>query len=136
MNQTATTALPTVTGNLLEKSPDQIVLGMPGTDYRLHLLISRPLEANPPDRITGTIQAKARRVDVIQSGGRYIEPIFGRPRRIQGRIMGGSPQTNAIFVQCGAVVACRLMLPQKIDDFAIGQLVSFDIERGATFEPI
>lgn len=135
MNQT-TTAWPTVTGNLLEKSPGHIVLGLLGTDYRLHLRISHPLKTNPPHRITGKIQAKAMRVDVIQSGGRYIEPVFGRPRRIQGRIMGGYPQTNSIHVQCGAAVICQLMPPQKIGDFAAGQLVSFDIERGATFEPI
>ena len=136
MGQPTAPASPMVTGLLLEKSDPMMVLGLPGTDYRLHLVASVPVDAELDDRIRGTIRANARRVDVIQSGGRFIEPVFGRPRRIQGRIMGGEVAANTIFVQCGAVVACKLMAGQKAADFAIGQLVSFDIERGAIFEPV
>jgi hypothetical protein len=135
MNQAAAPALPTVTGHVEELSDDRLVLDIPHTDYRLHLALSQPLEASVGDKITGTIHAKAKRVDPIRSGGRFIEPNYGRPRRAQGRIVGGDPQANTLYVHCGGgPVIATLMPSQQATDFAIGQMVLFDVERGAVFE--
>ncbi|HEX7010784.1 MAG TPA: hypothetical protein VF184_12445 [Phycisphaeraceae bacterium] len=130
----APAALPTVTGRLADKSDDRIVLSLPGTDYRLHLVPRGSLEAQVGQRVTGVIRVKAKRVDVVPSGGRYIEPVFGRPRRVQGRVIGGDVQTNTLHVHAAAPVIAQLMPSQKAANFAVGQLVSFDVERGATFE--
>lgn len=124
-----------VTGRLLEASPDRIVLGIPHSDYRLHLVPAAPINARPKDRISGAVRAQALRVDVVPSGGRYIEPVFGRPRRIQGRIIGGDPAQNTLIVDAACPIHCRLNPRQKTADFALGQLVSFDVERGASFTP-
>lgn len=130
----ATAAGPIATGVLAEKSPEKLVLVIPGTDYRLHLVPKGPIEAGINDRISGTITAKAQRVDVIKAGGRYIEPVFGRPRRVQGRIIGGDVRANTLTVLASVPVTVTLMPQQCTAQFAAGQMVSFDVEPGASFE--
>ncbi len=122
---------------LAECHTDHVVLTLPHTDYRIHLqvrdggsLLSGSEVGKP---ISGTIEAQARRVDVVHTGGRYIEPVYGRPRRLQGRIVELDRRKNTITVQCPCPIVCTLMSPQEARGFELGQLVSFDIERGATF---
>ena len=137
MTETAPASqLPTMTGVLEEKSDEMIALHLLGSNYRMHLRITKPLTTELGDRVTGVIHAQARRVDVIPAGGRFVDPVFGRPRQIQGTIVGGDLQANALHVKAGpAVVIAKLMAPQKAADFSIGQMVNFSVERGATFEP-
>ena len=127
---------PRVKGKLLERRDGMVVLGLPGTDYRLHLALEIGLPADVGDMVTGTIHATARRVDVISGGGRYLEPVFGRPRRVQGRIVGGHVPSRALYVNAAAPIICTLSdARQQAGDFSIGQLVSFDVEPGAVFKP-
>src|SRR5690606_6648581 len=101
-------------GRLEEIGDGMIVLGLPGTDYRVHLVCAQPpAGAKVRDRVRGTITANARRVDVVPSGGRYIEPVFGRPRRVQGRVIGGDPQANTITVDCVLPLVCKLTDPRQ-----------------------
>ncbi len=130
----AVTAGPIATGVLAEKSPGKLVLAVPGTDYRLQLVPVGQVDTGLGDRVSGTIRANAQRVDVISAGGRYIEPVFGRPRRVQGRIIGGDPKTNTLVVLASVPLTVKLMDHQRAGQFAAGQMVSFDIEPGASFE--
>lgn len=133
------TATPVAVGRIEELTSDAMVLGLPGTDYRVHLVLKpgTAMSAGVRDRISGRIDAVARRVDKVPSGGRFIDPIFGRPRRLQGRIIGADAGAGTITVDCTLPFVCRLTdARQKASDFEVGQLVSFDIERGATFTPI
>jgi len=130
----AVTAGPIATGVLAEKSPEKLVLAVPGTDYRLQLVPAGPIEVGLNERVSGTIRANARRVDVISAGGRYIEPVFGRPRRVQGRVIGGDLKSNTLVVLACVPVTVKLMDPQRTGDFGVGQMVSFDVEPGAGFE--
>jgi hypothetical protein len=134
MAQAAPTLTHLAAGELAQKSNDHLVLAVPGTDYRLQLAAAGPIPAQVGDRVRGTIRAQAMRVDVIASGGRYIEPVYGRPRRLQGRIVGGDVAANSIVVHTGPVpVVCTLAVNQKAGQFAVGQLVSFDVRSGASF---
>jgi len=135
MTQTAT-SLPTATGRLAEVKDGMIVLEVPGTSYRLHLVADAPPQAEPGQRVTGTVHARAKRVDVVHTGGRYIEPVYGRPRRIQGRVIGGDAESHRLFIQCGVPFICTLMPAQKPQDFAVGQLVACDVERGTEFDSV
>src|SRR4051812_16921232 len=67
--------------------PGYIKVSFPNTSYELPLLPTGPI--NPPvgKKIIGTIHARARRIDETKTGGRFVEPVFGRPRRIQGTIL-------------------------------------------------
>lgn len=132
-----TTAPPTVSGKLLEHRDGRIVLALPGTDYRLHLVIEIAPPVGVGQKVTGTIHATARRVDVIPAGGSYVEPVAGRPRRVQGRIVGGHLPSRTLYVKAGPTLICSLSDErQQPGDFSIGQLVSFDVEAGAVFKPM
>jgi hypothetical protein len=131
------TSPPTLSGKLLEKSDGRVVIAVPGTDYRLRLVLEIDLPAEVGQKVTGTVHATARRVDVIPAGGRYVEPVFGRPRRVQGRIVGGHVPSRTLYVQAGPAFVCTLSDErQEVGDFSIGQMVSFDVEPGAVFKPV
>ena len=112
--------------------PGYIVVSVPNTSYRLHLRPSTPITAELGKRIIGTIRAKARRIDSVQTGGRYVEPVFGRPRRIQGSVIAVT--ADAVVVDATMPIHVTPTDPrQKPTDFAPGQFVSFDALEGATF---
>ena len=123
-------------GLLLRCDEGMIVLGLPGTDYQLRLQSATSVEGPLNEKITGRVHARAKRVDVVRTGGRFIEPVYGRPRRLQGRIVAVHPQDNAITVHCGCPFICELTMNQKATDFTVGLLVGFDVERGAVFEQV
>lgn len=125
-----------VRGVVAQRTDERLVLCLPQTDYRLHLDVRGPVPAEPGKPLAGRIHARARRVDVIRAGGRYIEPVYGRPRRLQGRIEATDPDSNTLAVHCGCPFVCVLTASQDASDFQVGQLVSFDVERGAWIEPV
>ena len=70
----------------------------------------------------------------MQTGGRYFEPVYGRPRRVQGSVIGIDASTNSVIVD--ATVPIHLSptdARQKAADFQPGQFVTCDVLDGATF---
>lgn len=125
----------TVRGVLLERNGDGIVMGLPGTDYRFHLKVRESVEQALGSPLRGHIEAQARRLDRAVAGGRYIEPVYGRPRRLQGPIVATDETENCVTVRCACPVRCRLGSGQKTTDFHVGDFVTFDIEPDALFVP-
>ncbi len=120
-------------------NPAFVVLSFPNTSYRMRLVPAAGAEALA-DRVgktvIGRITAKARRIDKVGAGGRYIEPISGRPRRVQGSVIAVDAPKNTITVNAGAPITCAVTdQRQKASDFEAGDFVSFDVERGAVFTP-
>ena len=114
--------------------PAYVRLQVPNTSYDLHLVPTAPVTVAPGKRLIGVIRASARRVDVVGTGGRYLEPVYGRPQRVQGSVVSADPQSNTIVVNAGVPVTCALTdTRQKASDFAPGQFVSFDVLENATF---
>ncbi|MBY0113283.1 MAG: hypothetical protein K2Y21_10705 [Phycisphaerales bacterium] len=110
--------------------PAHVVISVPNTSYQMHLVGTARGEVGK--RIIGTIRAKARRIDVVQSGGRYVEPVYGRPRRIQGTVV--AIDGNAVVVNAGVPIHCEPTdARQNASQFQVGQFVSFDALDGATF---
>lgn len=117
--------------------PGYMVFALPGTAYKVHLAHDPAYMAKPGSRIKGVITADARRVDRVGAGGRYVEPVFGKPRRVQGTLVGVDAAANTITVECGGgtvpgfehpmhVTAKLLDARQKATDFALGELLAFD----------
>ena len=134
MSGAVSTTDPLAHGTLLEVKEGFVVLGVHGTDYRVHLAISGAPTAAIGDHVSGTIYATAKRVDAIPTGGRFIDPVYGRPRRLQGRVVSLDPVKNVISIFCGLPFHCTMMTDQKTSQFELGQMVAFDIERGARIE--
>lgn len=136
-------AEPGLTQGQLEGVEDnRVIVSLPGTDYRLRLELDAARKDRLPaagQRVEGIIRAVARRVDKAHVGGRFIEPVYGRPRRVQGRVAAVDDQQRTLTVQCapGCALVITLGDPrQQARDFEIGDIVGFDVQRGACFEPM
>ncbi len=123
--------------------PASIVFHVPGSQYQVHLRNEGQVTAQVGKRIAGTIHATARRVDATAKGGCFIEPVIGRPRRIQGVVSAHHASNNSITVNCaGSAAVDGVSLPvicklsdarQKPEQFPLGTIVGFDVLDGATF---
>ncbi len=114
--------------------PARLVIEFPNSSYQTHLIPDGPISAIVGKRIIGTIRVEARRIDRVDTGGRYLEPVMGRPRRVQGAVIATDPNAGTITVNAGIPIALAVSAPgQSADDFQIGDLVSCDVRDGATF---
>ena len=133
MEATETT---TTRGKLAETGNEQIIVTIPNSDYRLHLVPNGEITPSPTGHVVGVIEAKARRIDIVETGGRFVDPTYGRPRNLQGRVASVNTESNVIAVTCGPGVVFNITPTapgQSAKQFAEGVLVRFAIDRGATF---
>lgn len=121
---------------LAEKGPGFVVLTIPGTDYRLRLETTGTIGNAVGKRVLGVVRAQARRIDVVHTGGRYFEPLYGRPRRVQGTVerIDTNADTVSVRVHESVVFVCTTNERQRAGEFTPGDLVSMDVEPGARFE--
>jgi len=113
--------------------PGYIKVSFPNTSYELHLIPAAPPRVEAGKKILGVIRARARRMDTVGTGGRYVEPVFGRPRRVQGTVL--SISGSEVVVNAGVPMHITPTDPrQKASDFEPGQFISFDVMDGASFE--
>lgn len=114
--------------------PGHVVITFPNTSYQMHLVHAGTISTPVGKRIIGTIRATARRVDLVETGGKYVEPVYGRPRRVQGRVIGGDDHSRTLIVDAGMPIHCTMTDPRQIPSmFPEGSMVSFDVLDGATF---
>jgi hypothetical protein len=112
--------------------PGFLKITFPNTSYELHLVSGATPRTAVGKKILGVIRVKARRIDTVQTGGRYVEPVFGRPRRVQGTVLSVG---DSVLVNAGVPIHLTPTDPrQKAGDFLPGQFISCDVMDGATFE--
>ena len=121
---------------LTGQSADAVVLNIPGTGYQIHLRPTAPVEPTPQGRVRGVVRLPVWKLDVITAGGAFIEPIFGRPRRVQGTVIGAEPSGNAVIVDIfGQPFVGDLPPRWNAAELATGTRVGLDVKEGGTFEP-
>ena len=113
-----------------------ITLRVPGSNYANSFAIHGDIPATltPGARVRGTIHAPAWKVDSVELGGNYVEPLFGRPRRMQGTILSVNAATNELTVQVGYEATVALPAGAKASDYQPGQRVGWDNIEIPTFE--
>jgi hypothetical protein len=124
---------------LESKSPDQIVVSIPGTAYRLTVTPTVPVESITTaegKRMKGILRGKAQRMHTAVAGGRFIEPVYGHPRIVQGTVVSVDPERNRVLVQIVVPAWFDVAEGQKASAFAAGQLVNMYVESGMTFTPV
>lgn len=131
----------TARGTLVEVLPQTAtkpafaVISFHNTSYQTHLVPVGEIRTQPGRTIRGFIRARAKRVDICTTGGRYVDPVIGRPRRVQGSIVAITE--DAIVVGAGMPIHCTPIAPgQSPADFEVGQFVTFSVESGASFEEV
>ncbi len=126
--------------------PAVAVLSVPGSNYRLYLRpesgAENAIAAKLGRSVAAVVRVQARRVDVVGTGGRYIEPLFGRPRRVQGTVLEIDAAANALVINAGGAIAVdgapmpiivTVTAPgQRAEAFGVGSLVSMDVKEGGT----
>ena len=116
------------------KEAAHIVVTFINTNYEMHLVPTTPISTPIGKRLIGTITLQAKRIDTVGTGGQYIEPVYGRPRRVQGTVL--RTEKNALVIDAGVPIHATLTdARQTLDQFQPGQFVSFDAVAGATFTP-
>ena len=126
---------PSLARGVLESThTGHIVVSFPDTSYQMHLLVPLQVRSEIGKRIIGTIRVDARRIDIVDTGGKYVEPLLGRPRRVQGRVVACNAGTRTLVVDAGMPIHLHLLdQRQSTADFVPGDLVSCDVRDGATF---
>lgn len=129
-----------VRGILESLSDEKIVLGIPGTDYRIQLVPTVPASqiATPiGKRIKGAIHAQALRMFAAQGGGRFIEPIWGEPRIVAGVVLAVDEPNRRVLVDVAAPMWMTLADRQPPGElFPVGQLVNCYLQSGTSFTPL
>lgn len=130
------TAHATARGVLESVAPGMIVLAVPGTDYRLHLVPTAAPMAPVGKRMTGTISAKALRMFKASGGGRFIEPVIGQPRIVAGQVLAVDQANRRALVDVSVPMWLTFEAKQHGDvTFSVGDLVNCYVESGAAFTP-
>jgi len=129
-----------VRGILEAKTDDKIILSLPNTEYRLHLVPSVPPAAITTPigkRLKGTIHARSLRMFKAAGGGggQFIEPLEGAPRIVAGRVAHVDAASHRVLVEVPAALWMTLAEGQKADMFAVGDMVNCYVESGTRFEP-
>ena len=126
-------------GKIIAIEGRTIVFAPENTNYELRLEADSPPDASQVGVITtAIINMSARKLWTVPSGGNFIEPIFGPPRKIQGRIR--YLDDDRMVVQAGTPIVVALPADPSAYDLvrgplAVGTLVNVSVLPGATFIP-
>src|SRR5262245_39720228 len=73
-------------GKVIEVRDRTVVFQPQGTTYQMHVTTEDRYAGPLHEPVVANIRVNARKVYTVPSGGAFIQPIFGEPRIIQGRV--------------------------------------------------
>jgi hypothetical protein len=111
-----------------------VTLAVPNSNYKNSFKLAGGSLPAAGGKVRGTIHAPAWKAEKVELGGNYVEPLFGRPRRMQGTILAVKSTTNELTVQVGYEVTVKLPAKYKAADFAVGERIGWDNIEIPTFE--
>ncbi|HEY4328522.1 MAG TPA: hypothetical protein VGN88_02205 [Phycisphaerae bacterium] len=111
-----------------------VTLAVPGFNYRNSFVLAGGAPVTAGMRVRGKIHAPAWKVDRVELGGNYVEPLFGRPRRMQGTILAVDAAKNELTVQVGYEATVKLPEKYKASDYKVGERVGWDNIEVPAFE--
>lgn len=127
-------------GVLQSLSEDKVIITVPGTDYQLHFVPNVPaaaFKAKPGDRIKGMIHANALRIHPFSGGGRYIEPVWGMPRIVAGKVLSADASKKQAIISFAVPFIVNTMEGQKFEGILEpGRMVNCYLQSGSTFTPM
>lgn len=124
-------------GKVREVRGNTVVFLPSGTNYELHLLTDPSYDGPLDTPIEAIIRLQARKVYSVPSGGNWVQPIFGPPRIVQGRIRW--LDENHLVVQAGThflidLPTDRSGIELSHGELAVNRLVNVVGLPGARFE--
>ncbi len=124
-------------GVLAELRDDLLVLRLSDSDYRLHLVPAVPassIATAAGRKVRGVVEARALRIHPARAGGRFIEPVWGEPRIVQGVVLAA--EGDRVLVDAVVPMWVTVHEGQSPGELAPGQLVNFYVQSGTTFRPV
>lgn len=128
----------TVTGKIESIDGDVLVLSLSGTKYKTHFTVeggAASIDTPPGRRIKGTIHARALRMHTAAGGGLFIEPVYGSPRIVQGRVIGVDAENDRVLVDVVVPMWVTVHEDQSATDFELHSLLNCYLQSGTTFSP-
>ena len=121
---------------LKQQTEGRVVIDLPGTSYQLHLSPTDVVTPSPQGRVRGVIRCKVWKMEYVSAGGAYIQPLWGRPGRVQGEVVATLPETNSVIIEIRQTPIVG-DLPERWNaaDIPIGARIGMDVYKGSTFEP-
>jgi hypothetical protein len=124
-------------GKIVRTEGNTVVFAPTNTNYELHLQNGGSGEGLPTGLCEALVRVSARKIWTVKSGGNFIDPIFGSPRKIQGRVR--YLDDDKMVVQTGAPMIVALPKDPSAYDMvsgylAVGDLVNVMLAAGGTFE--
>lgn len=122
-------------GTVVSLDDDHLVLAIPETEYRLHLVPGAPIDAAPGARIEGVIEAVALRIHGASGGGRFIEPVYGAPRIVAGTVQRIDAAAARALVNVAVPMWVTWPKGQDLSVLTPGAFVTFHVRSGTRFTP-
>lgn len=108
-----------------------VVFQPANTNYELHLTAEGSTDGVKTGvTVSAAIRVKARKVWTVPSGGNFIDPIYGDPRKVQGRIKYLSD--SEMVVQAGTPIIVTLPTDPEGLDLVRGPLTVAGLVNAAT----
>lgn len=118
--------------------PAHIQVSVPRSEYRLDLVLdgdAAALAGRVGKRMTGVIRGRAQRMWTARAGGCFIEPVWGHPRIVQGRVLASDLERNAVLLDLALPAWFELEPSQSAAAFQTGDMLNFYVESGVRFTP-
>lgn len=124
-------------GRVIDVEENAVVFQPVNTTYEWKLVTASRYDGPTDARIECRLTAKARKLYTVPSGGNFVQPIFGPPRILQGRIK--HLEEGLMVVHGGAPFIVELPKDEDAYDMgsgflAVGGLVNVVALPGARFE--
>jgi len=121
---------------LLSKTDEKVIVQLPRTNYQTYLMCSEAVEPTPQGRVRGVVRLPVWKVDFVSAGGSFIEPVYGRPKRVHGTAIGAMDEGNSLIVEvCDQPMVADLPARWQAAEIEPGTRVGLDVHEGATFSP-
>jgi len=114
-----TTDFPAV-GKVLSRDESSLIFNPQNSNYELKLQIAN-YDGPIGQRVEGFITVSARKIYTVPSGGNFIQPIFGPPRIVQGRVR--YLDETQMVIQASAPIIVVLPTDIHAFDLASGDLM-------------
>lgn len=124
---------------LEDVSPLDVVVSVPGTSYRLALSPAEDtaaLRSLTGKRVRGRIEGRALRLHRADAGGRFIEPVDGQPRILQGMVEAIDEANNRVLLRAVVPMWLTVHAGQSASAFRPGELLNGYVESGMRFTPV
>ncbi len=116
---------------------DRVTFHPQGTTYELDLAVPGGYSGPLNRRVACVVRLRARKLFTTAAGGSFVEPIFGCPRVVQGRVL--HVEENRIVVRAGVNVIVELPSSDTAIDLEcgpiqVGSLVNATVEPGGQLQ--